>query len=433
MRKNFMWYIILLILLCFAGLTLCKAEQTQQPASTQQTTENPINVAGKKFPVFGVAGIKCSIPPLTVVGEHYVPGAWGSSQSISKYRIEDFDTDKIKTRFKELMYKELKSAGYEIDSADESSVFEKTESKKARFLIGAYITAWRTNTFSPLGGNKSETYIEIRWEVFDPDTKTVIFKTNTDGFSTVKEVSLASDWAAFQLSFRRFLAKQDFVAFMQNYLATAAPSKEISEKALFYKTNKTIEAAPDKMKEVIKAVFTLKTNKGHGSGFIINPQGFALTNNHTITAGSGTYFEAVFYDGKTIKAEVVKTFPDKDLALVKLTGQDYPYLPIRSFRTLTIGEDVYAIGTPEMLKLSQSVSKGIISGIRNDLNLTPKPVTAIQTDAAVNPGNSGGPLIDSKGFAIGINSAVVNQAQNICFAISIDDAIEAFKFQEAQE
>ena len=149
--------------------------------------------------------------------------------------------------------------------------------------------------------------------------------------------------------------------------------------------------------------------------------GYALTNYHVVAGRSR--FDAIFKDGKVIRVNVIDTKPELDLALLKLTGTNYPYLVFCEKEMIELGEEVYAIGTPLVLGLSHSISKGVVSGIR-DID----KYTLIQTDAAINPGNSGGPLIDEDGKVLGIVSLkIVGQGvEGLGFAISVDEAINGF-------
>lgn len=174
---------------------------------------------------------------------------------------------------------------------------------------------------------------------------------------------------------------------------------------------------PDVIERAIPAVFTITSTQGSGTGFLINEKGIGITNRHVI---EGTKeFDAEFSDGKKVRAKVIGVAEGIDLALVKLSGVGYPFVPLHSGAELRLGDTVIAIGAP--YGLDHSVSRGIVSSLRKA-----DGVRIIQTDAPVNPGNSGGPLISTSGAVVGVITWKVRdpQSEGLGFAISIDEVIE---------
>jgi serine protease Do len=164
---------------------------------------------------------------------------------------------------------------------------------------------------------------------------------------------------------------------------------------------------------------------GAGSGFIISPDGYVMTNNHVIEDFERV--EVTMSDGKSYEAQVVGADPSIDLALLKIDtdGREMPTLPLGDSKTLRVGEWVLAIGNPH--DFDQTVTVGIVSGKERRVPLAGLDggvVSFIQTDAAINLGNSGGPLLDARGNVIGINTAIRRQnfAEGIGFALPIDTA-----------
>ena len=164
---------------------------------------------------------------------------------------------------------------------------------------------------------------------------------------------------------------------------------------------------------------------GSGSGFVLNKEGFIVTNNHVIANAQGiqvSFAEGV--DKNTYTADVVSTVPEEDLALLKLRNPDgklFPTVPMGTSSDLMIGEKVLAIGNP--YGHTHTVSTGIISGLHRNVQIASPRLSfndLIQTDASINFGNSGGPLMNINGDLIGINTAVNSQAENIGFAIPVD-------------
>jgi S1-C subfamily serine protease len=163
---------------------------------------------------------------------------------------------------------------------------------------------------------------------------------------------------------------------------------------------------------------------GQGSGFILNKDGLILTNNHVIE--NGQKVEVTLYDKHQYKAQVVTVDKGHDLALLKIDAPNLvPATLAETSSGLTVGQRVYAIGNP--FGLSGTMTRGIISAIRSVKGPEGNPIEdAIQTDASVNPGNSGGPLLNSHGEVIGITTMIASngadQSSGIGFAIPINTA-----------
>jgi S1-C subfamily serine protease len=159
---------------------------------------------------------------------------------------------------------------------------------------------------------------------------------------------------------------------------------------------------------------------GAGSGVIISPDGYALTNNHVVKAAGRV--EGVLHDGSVVSAEIVGTDPDTDLALLRLGGRTHQAAKLGDSDGLKVGELSIAIGNP--LGLQATVTVGVISALRRTLRGESGRLIedVIQTDAALNPGNSGGALVDARGAVVGINAAIIGGAQGLCFAIPSNTA-----------
>jgi serine protease Do len=164
------------------------------------------------------------------------------------------------------------------------------------------------------------------------------------------------------------------------------------------------------IEDTVKSVVTIRTDVAQGSGFIIAPEGYVVTNAHVLVGAH----EAVVITSnlQVINAELIGYNNEFDVALLKIPG-DYSYLTLANSDDIQVGEKVIAIGNP--LGLQFSVSEGIISAVHRT---GPNEINAyIQTDAALNPGNSGGPLINKKGEVIGINNFKVTGGESLGFAL----------------
>ena len=157
-----------------------------------------------------------------------------------------------------------------------------------------------------------------------------------------------------------------------------------------------------------------------GSGFIISPEGFIVTNCHV--AENSEKIEVELQDGRTFPSDLVGLDPYTDLAVLKIYTDNLPYISFQENQDLRVGQLSIAIGNP--FGFQCTVTTGVISALGRTLQSRSGRMidNVIQTDAALNPGNSGGPLVDSSGMVIGVNTAVIREAQGICFAIGAGTA-----------
>ncbi len=191
--------------------------------------------------------------------------------------------------------------------------------------------------------------------------------------------------------------------------------------------SQTIIDASDKVSPAVVGVHRIRqsgpymnTLDGSGSAVVFSSDGYAITNHHVIEGAAK--IEAVLSDSTTCPAEIIGVDPDTDLAVLKLSHSKNDFIEFGDSASLQVGQLAIAVGNP--LGLQSTVTVGVISALRRTLRGAAGRmiVDVIQTDAALNPGNSGGALVDAQGHLVGISTAVAGGAQGICFAVPINTA-----------
>ncbi len=341
-----------------------------------------------------------------------------------------------KAELQEIFENALEPVGYDIVSAPTSFFFEdeaEDEMLRTEFKIGAKLVEIDMTACAQKGalgffgyqreGVKGEMFAVYDWSIFDNIRKTTVYKTRTMGYTKRRDIhpeglslmiydsfemaayNLASDRSFYDLMVRGVKPAHSFDT---NYKDTMA-------RARLYNPNETVKipyqglSSKLNLKAAKDNTVMVQSGAGHGSGFFITRQGHILTNAHVV--GNAQRVRIVT-SGKerTLSAEVLRSDKVRDVALLRLEElpNDFNIKPFSVRKAWpNIGEDIYVIGAPLSKRLQDTVTKGIISAHRKDFKMFGQTLDYLQADVAIQGGNSGGPMIDSRGNLIGMSVAGV--------------------------
>jgi S1-C subfamily serine protease len=311
----------------------------------------------------------------------------------------------------EIFFEIVSEKGYNI-KGDPTDMFGRGESvASAEYLVGARITEITGNicedhdwwTGYRLREYSGEMSMSVEWTVFSIFTQQEELVLSTQGY--FRENSPKKDGIA-HLFNQAFASSADHFANDRNFLRIAARENE----AQSFNGDKgaPVNFSPvpvrsvlieDRLETMLPSVVTIRKGSGHGSGFVISPDGLVITNAHIV--GDVTQVAVILNNSLEVLGQVIKVNKQRDVALIRIPLRVPTALPVRMEKAKVL-EKVYAIGSPMTTSLQSTVTTGIVSAIRGG---GVGGLDYIQSDAAISPGNSGGPLVDRYGNVIGISVA----------------------------
>ena len=316
----------------------------------------------------------------------------------------------------------LKDFGFKVPSSG-NDAFSK--SAVARYMVTADIkdisyNVHLSSTVASVARYYTVCEVNVEWKITSGIDNTKIERQTTGKSTIFENGGSTAFYDAFENSFYEFLQDKNIYTKLSEQNAAADSAMNFSY--IRIQKPKLLEQSEKVINNAVASVVTVTLENGHGSGCILSADGYIVTNYHVVEGHQKVNVN--FKSGISLQADVVRTNPDYDLALLKVTGSGFAPFVVSEEKETNIGADVFSIGTPADLSFGQTVSKGIVSGERV---LADKKF--IQTDVSISPGNSGGALVDKRGVLIGITNAkfVGTGVEGIGFAIPAYQVFDKLK------
>ena len=354
------------------------------------------------------------IPAGKLIGSHHAGLLRGSVRTYSWERTGGIVGSES---FNIQAAEELRSSGFDV-LGEGNKVFDEDDSYKARYQLGATIKDLAFNTYDPMAGDFSEASVQVEWLLQDAFSRQIIFTYTNSGYGKEKGVNPGVLPRAFRDALMKMIATSRMPDLVAKGATPLNPAPTYSESI-----NVTVarpaqpRSLPDDMEKVLQGVVVIRAGEVTGSGVVVSSDGYILTAAHVV---SGTKEVAVrFKSGLQLNASVVRIDPEQDIALIRIPGTGHQAVELNLDAPDKVGSELYAVGAPLGEELAFTVTKGVISGYREREG---DKARFIQTDASLNPGNSGGPLLDKSGKVVGIVSykIVLPGFEGLAFGVPVD-------------
>ncbi len=380
----------------FLGAALVGCSTTVEQAEVRQAIE--IFDSSKIKPI-AITKVAAKIRRGTVVGTLGV-GAFCMGSDEVKWRSGNkvyLSSEDLIDVFRE----ELEANGWPVAGSTDD-LFEGYDISGAEVLVAARVTDIESKFCAPMSGLgnwdlKGSLRMDVEWQVYSPARRTLLGIIETQGSAEIKKPSDDANWELLNQSFavavNNLIADVRFLEMVEKSSELAAAPASSSGELIDneHETYMTLEAA---LAAVKRSTVTVRTAQGHGTGFAVGDGSYILTNSHVV--GDAKAVTLVTSSGLSIDGTVDRVSRERDIAVIRIQGMRLPPIHVNS-RVPEIGAQVYAVGSPLDESMSGTVTSGIVSGLR-----MVDGYVWIQSDAAVSPGNSGGPLVDSYGSVVGI-------------------------------
>jgi serine protease Do len=327
----------------------------------------------------------------------------------------------VTTNFGRIYREEMEKLHYPTPTQSDS-MFDEAKDKPAApdLEVGVFLKQINGN-FCYDGSSVGGAYLKTFWQVYAPEGQKVVFETTTEGSyqsDKPEKSNIIFFEKAFRAALRNLLAEQGFYNVITNTTPLAAPKAAGGDKLKMSGGKPSNELLTKNVTTLRSAVVTIFSDPASGSGFFISKDGYLLTNKHVV--GTAKFIKVKLPTGRELVGEVLRSDATRDVVLIKTEPIDVPALPARQDDP-TIGEEVYALGSPLGDKFNTSLTRGILSGYR-----TIDDKRYLQSDVAILPGNSGGPLLDANGNVIGITVMGLGAKglAGMNFFIPINEAID---------
>ncbi len=314
---------------------------------------------------------------------------------------------------------ELKALGYPALDAKSASL-DSGSTKPALFALGGTISEVYCEFDKAL-----QCAIAVRWELKDLSTRQTVYRVTTRARATGTDGNELGP-RLLKAALHSLVGRAKFATLLRGEPGGLALSNAAVTISNFRECPQTRLSMPESSQSILSATVLIESGDGLGSGSIISPDGFVITAAHVVEPGAPLHVQ--LSSGPVMEAVLIRRDPQHDVALLQVKGASFKQcLPLRQ-DPINVGEEVYAIGSPLSKELSFSLTRGIVSGFRMI-----EGVPLVQTDASVNPGNSGGPLVDKKGRLIAIVDFKISSqvVQGLAFAVTAQAALEGLHLHGA--